>query len=315
MNRSYISLHPLLLAIALTWTTIPSLAQDTAPPSNPLAKQPPGQYADINGLKLYYEIHGTGGTPLILLHGGGSTIETTFGKALPLLAASRQVIAYEQQGHGRTTDIPDRPFSFEQSADDAAALLKHLNIKQADFFGFSNGGSIAMQVAIRHPSLVRKLVIASAMTKRRGLHPEVWKFIEQSKLEIMPKEYQDAYLKLSPHPDRLGQFHDKCAKRMIDFQDWPDSIVRSIKAPTLIITGDQDSIRPEHAVEMYRLLPSAHLAILPGGHGTYIGEVTASRMKDSQVTFDTPTASANKPDPIPNLVVAMINEFLATPTP
>ncbi len=311
MNRSPI---PLLLVIALTWATIPSFAEDTAPPPKP-AKQSQGQYADFNGLKLYYEVHGTGGTPLILLHGGGSTIETTFGKILPLLAESRQVIAYEQQGHGHTTDIADRPFTFEQSADDAAALLKHLNIKQADFFGFSNGGSIAMQVAIRHPDLVRKLVVASAMTKRSGLHPEVWKFIEQSKLENMPKEYQDAYLKLSPHPDWLKQFHDKCAKRMIDFQDWPDSVVRSIKAPTLIITGDQDSIRPEHAVEMFRLLPKSQLAILPGGHGTYIGEVTAARMKNSQVTFDSPADSAKKPDAIPNLVVAMINEFLDTPTP
>jgi pimeloyl-ACP methyl ester carboxylesterase len=311
MNRSPI---PLLLAIALTWATTPSFAQDTAPPPKP-AKQSHGKYAEINGMKLYYEVHGTGGTPLILLHGGGSTIETTFGKILPLLAESRQVIAYEQQGHGHTTDIADRPFTFEQSADDAAALLKHLNIKQADFFGFSNGGSIAMQVAIRHPSLVRKLVIASAMTKRSGLHPEIWKFIEQSKLENMPKEYQDAYQKLSPHPDRLRQFHDKCAKRMIDFQDWPDSQVRSIKAPTLIVVGDQDSIRPEHAVEMFRLIPKSQLAILPGGHGTYIGEVTAARMKNSQVTFDSPADSARKPDAIPNLVVAMINEFLDTPTP
>jgi pimeloyl-ACP methyl ester carboxylesterase len=304
----------MLLAIALTVATIPSDAQDTKPTSTS-AKRAEGSYAEINGLKLYYEVHGTGGTPLILLHGGGSTIETTFGNVLPRLAESRQVVAYEQQGHGRTTDIADRPFSFEQSADDTAALLRHLNIKQADFFGFSNGGSIAMQVAIRHPALVRKLVIASAMTKRNGLHPEVWKFIEQSKLENMPREYQDAYAKLSPHPDRLRQFHDKCAKRMVDFQDWPDSDLLSINASVLIVVGDQDSILPEHAVEMFRLLPKSQLAILPGGHGTYIGEFTAARMKNSQVTFDSPDAARRKPDAIPNLVVAMITEYLDTPTP
>src|SRR5262245_24540352 len=96
-------------------------------------------YAAVNGLMIYYEIHGSGGTPLVLLHGGGSTIDTTFGKILPALARSRQVIAFEQQGHGRTADITDRPFTFEQSADDAATLVKHLGIERADYFGFSNG--------------------------------------------------------------------------------------------------------------------------------------------------------------------------------
>src|SRR5687767_15945164 len=122
-------------------------------------------YASIHGLNLYYEIHGAGNTPLLLLHGGGSTIETTFGAVLPHLAKSRQVIAFDQQGHGRTADIADRPFSFEQSADDAAGLLQHLQIDKADFFGFSNGGNIALQVAIRHPSRVRKLGVAAAMYK------------------------------------------------------------------------------------------------------------------------------------------------------
>ena len=127
-------------------------------------------YAPVNGLKMYYEIHGDARAetpPLVLLHGGGSTIETTFGKILPALAKSRQVIAFEQQGHGRTADIADRPFTFEQSADDAAALLEHLKIEKADFFGFSNGGNIALQIAIRHPKLVRKLVVASADVQTR----------------------------------------------------------------------------------------------------------------------------------------------------
>ena len=125
--------------------------------------------------------------PLVLLHGGGSTIETTFGKVLPLLAKSRQVIAFDQQGHGRTADIADRPFGFEQSADDAAGLLQHLKIDKADFFGFSNGGNIALQIAIRHPSRVRKFVVASAMFKRDGLYPEVWEFMNRSTLEYMPQ--------------------------------------------------------------------------------------------------------------------------------
>jgi hypothetical protein len=107
-------------------------------------------YASINGLKMYYEIHGTGGTPLVLLHGGGSTIETTFGHILPMLAKKRQVIAFEQQGHGRTTDIADRPFTFVQSADDAAALLRHLKIDKADFFWFQQRRQHCC--SDRHPS-------------------------------------------------------------------------------------------------------------------------------------------------------------------
>lgn len=113
-----------------------------------------GLYAPVNGLQLYYEIHGTPNStkpPLVLLHGGGDTIETSFGHLIPKLAGHRQLIAFEQQGFGHTADIEERPFRFEQSADDTAALLKYLGIEKADLFGFSNGGTIAYQVAIRHP--------------------------------------------------------------------------------------------------------------------------------------------------------------------
>ncbi len=124
-------------------------------------------YAPVNGLRMYYEIHGPAGQlPLVLLHGGGDTIETSFGHLLPVLARSRWIIAFEQQGCGRTTDIEDRPFSFEQSADDTAALLKHLDIDRANLLGFSNGGTIALQVAIRYPQLVRRLVVITALMKR-----------------------------------------------------------------------------------------------------------------------------------------------------
>lgn len=225
-----------------------------------------GRYADINGLHLYYEIHGqphANQPPLVLLHGGGSTIETTFSHTLPLLSKSRQVIAFEQQGHGHTNDIADRPFTFEQSADDAAALMQHLGIEKADFFGYSNGGSIAMQIAIRHPKLVRKLVIASAMYKRDGLPPEFWEGMRHASLESMPKELRDAYVAVAPHPDQLQSFHDKSVQRMLTFKDWPDEMLRNIQAPSLIIIGDADVIRPEHAIAMYRLIPHAKLAILP----------------------------------------------------
>jgi pimeloyl-ACP methyl ester carboxylesterase len=226
----------------------------------------PGRYAPVNGLRIYYEIHGVANDktpPLVLLHGGGSTIETSFGKVLPSLAKTRGVIAFEQQGHGHTADV-DRPFAFEQSAEDTAALLKYLKIERADFFGYSNGGNIALLMGIRHPDMVRKLIVESAMFKRDGLVPGFWESMQHATLDGMPKELKDAYLKVAPHPEALPTFHDKCRDRMLAFKDWPEEDIRSIGAPTLVMIGDADIIRPEHAVEMFRLLPHGQLAVLPG---------------------------------------------------
>lgn len=223
-------------------------------------------YAPVNGLRIYFEVHGTANPsrpPLVLLHGGGDTIETSFGHILPELARGRQIIAFEQQGYGHTADIADRPFSFEQSADDTAALLDYLHIEKADLFGFSNGGTIALQVAIRHPKVVRKLVLASALSRRDGAYPWLWEAMAKARLENMPKELQEEYLKVAPHPENLRMFHDKAAQRMRDFKDIPADAIRSITAPALIIVGDADVIRPEHAVEMFRALPHAQLAVLP----------------------------------------------------
>ena len=222
-------------------------------------------YAPVNGLKIYYEIHGTSNpnkTPLVLLHGGDPTIGTSFGKVVDEFAKDRQVIAFEQAGHGHTADRKI-PFTFEASADDAAALLKFLKIPQADFFGFSNGGSIAMQIGIRHPEITHKLVVASAMTKREGMYPAFWESMEKASLDTMPAEFKEAYQKTAPRPN-LQSYFEKSVKRMLDFKDWPDQMVKSIQAPTLILIGDADIIRPEHAVEMFRTLPHANLAILPG---------------------------------------------------
>jgi pimeloyl-ACP methyl ester carboxylesterase len=231
-----------------------------------LALPAAAEYAEVHGLKLYYEVHGVAGAepPLVLLHGGGSSIETSFAHALPALAKTRQVIAFDQQGHGRTADVADRPFTFEQSADDAAALLRHLGIARADFLGYSNGGSIAMQVAVRHPKLVRKLVVASAMYKRDGMAAGFWDGMRNASLANMPVELRENYTRLSPHPERLQSFHDKSVKRMLDFKDWPAEVLKGIQVPVLLIVGDRDVIRPEHAVEMMRLMPHAQLTVVPG---------------------------------------------------
>jgi pimeloyl-ACP methyl ester carboxylesterase len=228
-------------------------------------------YSEVNGLKMYYEIYGQG-KPLVLLHGGGSTIQTTFGRVIPMLAKNRQVIGVELQAHGRTDDR-DTGISFEQDADDVAGLLKNLNIQKADIFGFSNGGTTAIQLAIRHPDQINKIIAASALCKRSGVPNQFWEFMSNAKIEDMPQQLKDAYKAVASDTHHLQAMHDKCAQRMVEFNDIPDELLKSIKAPTLIINGDTDVGTSEHAVEMHRLIPNSQLMIIPGGHGAYIGEI------------------------------------------
>lgn len=229
-------------------------------------------YAPVNGLRMYYEIHGNG-FPLVLIHGGGSTIETNFGKAIPLLSRNHQVIAMELQAHGRTNDR-DAESTFEQDADDVAALLRHLGIGKANVLGFSNGGTTTLQLAIRHPQLVNRMVLCSALAKRHGVPDWFWDIMAQASLDNMPEPLKAGYLKVAPDPTGLPVMHDRDAKRMLHFTDIPDEALAGIDAPALIITGDKDVITPEHAIELNRKLNGSTLAIVPGGHGAYIGEIT-----------------------------------------
>jgi pimeloyl-ACP methyl ester carboxylesterase len=249
-------------------------------------------YSQVNGLKMYYEIHGQG-KPIVLIHGGGSTIHTNFGKIIPLLSKNRQVIAVELQAHGRTNDR-NADLTFEQDADDVATFLKNLNIDKADFFGFSNGGTTTLQIAIRHPELVDKIVLGSALAKRNGVPDWFWGFMENAKLENMPELLKVGYKKVAADTNGLQVMHDRDAKRMINFKDIPEEKIKSIEAPTLIIIGDKDIITPEHAIELHRQIANAELAIIPGGHGQYIGEITtiSPDFKES------------------DLVVSMIEKFL-----
>lgn len=232
-----------------------------------------GNYAPVNGLEMYYEIHGMG-QPLVVLHGAYMTIDA-MGEVVPGLAETRQVIAVELQGHGRTADI-DRPLTYEQMADDVAALLRHLEIEEADVFGFSLGGSVALQTAIRHPEVVRKLVVASASYTSEGVHPEVWATIETITPELFAgTPILEEYTRLAPNPDDFPTLVDKLKQLDMEPFAWPSEVIRAIEAPTLLIIGDSDGTRPEHAVEMFRLLgggvfgdiaglPKSQLAVLPG---------------------------------------------------
>ena len=241
-------------------------------------------YAQVNGLDMYYEMHGEG-QPLVLLHGALSAIGTSFGKLLPNLSKDRQVIAVEMQGHGHTADI-DRPLRYESLADDIAVLLTQLGLDQTDLCGWSLGAGVALQSAIRHPQLVRKLVLASVTYNSGGLYPELLAGIEQAKPEdLAGTPFYEEYTRIAPHPQDFLRLAASQQQLDSEIQDWSVEAIRAIKAPTLLIIGDADVVRPEHTVELFRLLgggvagdlvglPRAQLAVLPGTtHVTLVDRV------------------------------------------
>jgi pimeloyl-ACP methyl ester carboxylesterase len=261
-------------------------------------------YAPVNGLQMYYEIHGQarGGCPLVLLHGAFSAIGSSFGAVLPALAETRQVIGFELQGHGRTADI-DRPLTVEGMADDVAAALQQFGIEQADIFGYSNGAAVALQVVLRYPQIVRKLVLASFGYKLSGVHPGLMEGLAEMKPEMMfGSPWHEEYMRIAPRPEDFPRLFAKKTEMDRQIKDLSDEDIQAIKSPTLLIIGDSDLIRPEHAVEMFRLLgggvfgdmppglPDSQLAILPG---------------TSHVTL------INRAD----WLASMINEFLNAPMP
>jgi pimeloyl-ACP methyl ester carboxylesterase len=234
-------------------------------------------YAPVNGLKMYYEIHGAG-EPLILLHGGVGSTEM-FNEILPSLSSTRQVITVDLQAHGRTADI-DRPLRYEAMADDIAALIKYLGFPKADVMGYSVGGGVAMRTAVQHPESVRKLVVVSATFKADGWYPEIRAGMAQmgaGAAEPMKKTpmYQ-MYARIAnpaDWPTLLTKLGDLLRK---DY-DWSEDVA-AIKAPTLLVFGDADAVRTAHAVQFFELLgggkrdagwdgsgmSTARLAILPG---------------------------------------------------
>jgi pimeloyl-ACP methyl ester carboxylesterase len=231
------------------------------------------KYAGVNGLHIYYELHGSG-RPLVVLHGAYMTIGM-MGPVVSALAETRQVVAVELQGHGHTADI-DRPLSYEQMADDTAALLREIGIEEADVFGYSMGGGVALQVAIRHPDVVRKLVVASASYTSEGMQPELHEMIPSITPEMFAgSPMEAAYLEVAPNPGHFPTLVEKLKRLDMTPFAWPADDIRGIAAPTLIVVGDSDVVRLEHAVEMYRLLgggtagdlaglPKSQLAVLPG---------------------------------------------------
>jgi pimeloyl-ACP methyl ester carboxylesterase len=232
-------------------------------------------YLPVNGLEMYYEIHGTG-QPLVLLHGAFSAIGTSFGAVLGGLAQTRQVIGFEMQAHGRTADI-DRPLRQELLADDVAAGIEQLGIAPADIFGYSTGAAVALRVALRHPETVRKLVLASITYRLDGVYPGLMEGLGEMTPEMMHgSPWHDEYMRIASRPEDFETLFKKKTAMDQAIEDLPAEAIEGIEAPVLLVIGDSDLVRPEHAVEMFRLLgggvfgdmppglPDSQLAVLPG---------------------------------------------------
>jgi pimeloyl-ACP methyl ester carboxylesterase len=251
-----------------------------------------GHYAEVGGLKVYYEIHGktSASLPLLLLHGGSETIDTSFSKILPPLASGRLVIAVEQQGHGHTADL-DRPLSYERMADDTAAVLAKAGIQQVDCFGWSDGGKVGLMLAMRHPELVRKLMVSGTNFRQDGLTPGAIQYLKDTKPSDADwAEVRAAYEKVAPDPGHFDVFAMKWRDFFMTAPDWSAAQLGSIRAHVLVMVGDSEGVRLEHAQDLRRAIPHARLAVLPGtGHNTLLRR--------------------------PEWVVSMLEDFLAAPMP
>ncbi|MGN7251805.1 alpha/beta fold hydrolase [Arthrobacter sp. SAFR-014] len=235
-------------------------------------------YAANGDLRMYYEVHGQPAqdtSPLLLIPGGGSTIQTNFANLIPLLATQRQVIAVDEEGHGRTA-ATDRPLTADNSAGDVLAVLDQLQLDVVDVLGFSAGGHTALALAMQNPTRVRRLITASTFFSRDAVPDEFWEGMESATLDNMPAAYQDADRSLNPEPGHLERLFELDRQRIVGFPGWSEQDLARITAPTLVVCADQDVMSPEHAVRMSRAIPDARLLIVPGGHGDYLGELAAS---------------------------------------
>ncbi|RDV43559.1 alpha/beta hydrolase [Leifsonia sp. ku-ls] len=232
----------------------------------------------MDRIPLYREWHGDPDSPrppLLLIHGGGSTIDSNWGMLLPRVAPTRSVLAVELQGHGRTPS-GDRPPSFEGSAEDVAAVLSELRLGPVDVLGFSNGGQVALHLAARHPDAVRRLIVASAPVRRSGMIDGFWEGLESATVENLPAPYREADIAVSRDPGHADRMFDLDRDLMLDFEDFPDELLASVNAPTLVVGADRDVVRASHFVELAGLLPDARLLVVPGTHGDYLGELLAA---------------------------------------
>jgi pimeloyl-ACP methyl ester carboxylesterase len=309
MTSFRIAMSVFLIAIGMTsCQTQPKENQSTSTGAkDTVASQPvkPNEsgYADINGLKMYYEVYGTG-KPIVLLHGSYMSIPLNWSHIIPIMAKDRKVIVTELQGHGRTRDI-SREFSYEGMADDVSALLKHLKTDSADILGYSMGGGVAFQVAVRHPEQVRRLVVLSGTYKHDGWWPDVEAMYSTFTSDMFKgTPIQKQYDSLGNDPARFPEYVKKVISIDLKPYDWSKE-VKNIKAPIFMAIGDADGIRYEHALELFRAkgggkmgdiygLPQSRLAILPGT--THIGMMHRTNLLIPMIT-DFLDSDLNAPPP------------------
>lgn len=261
----------------------------------PAQRKPTAGYAPVNGVNMYYEVHG-GGEPVVLLHGAFMTITNNWAGWIGELSKTRKVIAVEMQGHGRTSDVP-RDITYENLADDVAALLNHLKIPRADLIGYSMGGAVAMQCAIRHPDKVRRAVVISSTFRSDGMIPEAAELIQKLTAEdFKGSPIETEYKKLSPAPDDFPKLVRRIVATYSKGYDFGAGKLKAATAPMFFIHGDADGIRLAHVAEMFRLKggevhgdmkprSASRLAILPD-----TTHVTLMRRR--------------------SIIVPMVNEFL-----
>jgi pimeloyl-ACP methyl ester carboxylesterase len=224
-------------------------------------------YADVNGLHMYYEVYGAG-SPVVLLHGGMLTIDLSFASLIPALAARHQVIGVELQGHGRTADL-EREITPAALASDVTGLLDHLGIDRAHVLGHSMGAAVTLELGISYPQRVRSLVPVSASVRPDGLHEDLTDPAKMATSTRMPtqrdfQDFQEAYQRLSPHPEHFADFLAALSQSQADTRGWSDEQLAAITAPVLLVLGDRDFTTVEHAALMLHLIPGAQLAVLPG---------------------------------------------------
>jgi pimeloyl-ACP methyl ester carboxylesterase len=256
-----------ILITAALLVSAPALAQS----------EPKGDRVEVNGMQMYYEVSGAG-DPIVVLHGAHMNIET-MGAIIPKLAETHTVYALEFQGHGRTTDI-DRPITYENLADDTAAFMEAVGLEKADVFGYSMGAAAGLQLAIRHPEKVGRLVAASTSFSSDGWQPAYKAFIPQMGPEMFAM-FEDGWKVLAPDPEGFDAFIDRMIALEHEEMDWAED-VKALETPVLIITGDADVMTLEHSVELFRLLgggimgdmgeplPASRLAVLPATSHTAI---------------------------------------------
>jgi pimeloyl-ACP methyl ester carboxylesterase len=222
-------------------------------------------YAEVHGLKMYYEIHGEG-RPVVLLHGGTASLDFSFAKQIPELAKNHRVIGIEQMGHGHTADDPKREFSYEAMAEDTAALLEKLGVSNADFIGWSDGGQLALRLAFTHPKLVHRVVASGVAIGPEGADPQAIEWLKNVKAQDFEPALRANWEKTSPDGAAHWPVFFERIRKMFLRPSWglSEAELRTIHAQTMIVAGDDDLVRLEHVVHMAKLIPGAQLCILPG---------------------------------------------------